>query len=394
MRALFWLIFLFAVAVSLALFAQFNQSNVVIFYPPYRVDLSLNLFVAVLLGLFTVLYLLLRGLRALSSMPAKAAEFRKRQRMSRASAALREAIESLFAGRFARAERTAREAQSWPDHAETAALIAARAAQRMQETERRDIWLEQVKAPERQQARLVTLAELQIAARDAEGALGTITQLQASGARHIHVQQLALRAHQHQKNWQEVLRLVRVLEKRKALHPVLINRLKQMACENLLHERREDAAALLAFWNSLSMAERGQERIADQAAHLLVTLHRPQAARRIVEEALRQAWHARLVRRYADCAEESALPLIQQVERWLVQRPADGDLHYALGRLCLHQRLWGKAQASLEASLTYASDVAGQARAHLSLALLYEALEKQEEALQHYRESARLGVLA
>ncbi len=69
--------------------------------------------------------------------------------MSKAQAALRESIENLFAGRFARAERAARDAQAWPEQAQTAALVGARAAHRMQESERRDAWMAQVTDPER-----------------------------------------------------------------------------------------------------------------------------------------------------------------------------------------------------------------------------------------------------
>src|SRR5207253_10306718 len=138
---------------------------------------------------------------------------------------------------------TAREAQAWPQQAQTAALIGARAAHRMQEAERRDAWLSEVTAPDREQARLVSQAEMLVDARDAEGALATIAQLQAQGSRQIHVQRIALRAHQHLKNWSEVLRLARSLEKRNALHPVLALRLKQRACECPLEERRHDPEA-------------------------------------------------------------------------------------------------------------------------------------------------------
>ncbi len=105
MRLLFWVAVLFAGAVGLALFTQFNHSNVVLFYPPYRVEMSLNLTLALLLLLFFVVWTVLTTFRHLSEMPRRAAAYRERSRMSKAQAALRESIENLFAGRFARAER-------------------------------------------------------------------------------------------------------------------------------------------------------------------------------------------------------------------------------------------------------------------------------------------------
>ena len=395
MRLLFWVAILFGGAVGLALFTQFNQSNVVLFYPPYRVELSLNLALALLLLLFFIAWTVLSAIRHLSEMPRRAAAYRERNRMLKAQAALREAIENLFAGRFARAERTPRDAQVWPEQAQTAALIGARAAHQMQEADRRDGWLAQVTAPEREQARLVSLAEMLVDARDADGALETIAQLQAQGGRQINVQRIALRAHQHLKNWSEVLRLARSLEKRNALHPVLALRLKQLACEAMLEERRHDADALQDFWRSLSNDERRAARIAEPAARYFSALGRQQEARRIVEDALKVNWDSRLVLRYADCAEPGqALPQIQQAEKWLAQHPNDAELHFTLGVLCLGEQLWGKAQSNFERALKYATSEEQRrlrVRAHLALARLFEQTERPEDAQRHYRESALLA---
>ena len=53
----------------------------------------------------------------------------------------------------------------------------------------------------------------------------------------------------------------------------------------------------------------------------------------------------------------------------------------ALGRMCARQRLWGKAQSYLEASLGLAQSQA----AHLELARLLEQLGQTDAANQHYR---------
>ncbi|MCS6766042.1 MAG: heme biosynthesis protein HemY [Candidatus Protistobacter heckmanni] len=396
MRSLFWVVLLFALAVALALFAQFNQSNVVLFYPPYRIDVSLNLFLLVLLAVFALLYVLIRTASAMWTLPAKAVAYRRGLRMQRAVTALREAISSLSAGRFARAEKLAREAQSWDELSDTAALLAARAAHNMQELARRDEWLEQIHDPDMTQAKLVAKAGMQAESRDAAGALETIEQLQSQGMRQIQVQRIALHAHQQLQNWAEVLRLARMLEKRNALHPVAAGRLKQQACERLLDERKHDADALILFWRSLSAPERTGAANADQAARLLIALNKPVIARTILEQALEENWDERLVLRYASCHGEGLPPLtlITQVENWLHGRSGDPALHFALGRLCQAQQLWGKAQVSLQACLNYARD-AGQRRlrlrAHLALAELNDELDRAEQANHHYREAAKLA---
>jgi HemY protein len=78
---------------------------------------------------------------------------------------------------------------------------------------------------------------------------------------------------------------------------------------------------------------------------------------------------------------------IERAERWLLEREGDAQLLAALGRLCAHAELWGKAQSYLEASLSF-----GESRAtHLELARLLDRLEKNAEAQPHFRRAAELA---
>ncbi len=388
LRGLLWLAFLFAIAVVLAITGRFDTGQVLLVYPPYRVDISLNLFVVGLVVLFIVLYAATRVVRNVWRMPQRVAAYRARSRVAKAQAALRDAIGNLYAGRFSRAEKAARDSLTNAENKGAAGLIAANAAHRMHEYARRDEWLSQIDAPDWQDARLMATADMRADGRDADGALTALTEMQSQGGRRIHAQQIALRAQQQLKNWGEVLKLVRSLEKREAIHPAVAVRLRQLAAENLLRDRRHNADALLELWHSLSPVERHSPRLADVAAELLTALNRPQDARKIVEEALAQNWDARLLRRYPETAGGDALPLIQKAEGWNKERPDDADLLFALGRLCLHQQLWGKAQSFLEAALKLADNEPLKIRSHRALARLHEQLGDATKASEHYRQSA------
>jgi HemY protein len=388
LRGLLWLAFLFALAAVLATVGRFDAGQVLIVYPPYRVDISLNLFVVALVALFVVLYAIARIVRNVWRMPQRVAAYRTRSREAKAHAALRETIGNLYAGRFSRAEKAAREALANEANRGPASLMAAVAAHRMREYMRRDEWLAAIDAPDWQDARLMASADMRADGRDAEGALAALTEMQSQGGRRIHAQQIALRAQQQLKNWSEVLKLVKSLEKREAIHPAIAVRLRQQAAENLLRDRRHDADALLALWQSLAAIERQSPRLADLAAELLVALDRHDEARKIVEGALQHNWDARLLRRYPDTAAGDALPLIQKAEAWYKNRPEDADLLFALGRLCLKQQLWGKAQSFLERALQLSDDEALTIRTHRSLARLFEELGDTSRAHEHYRASA------
>ena len=52
MRGLLWLLALFTLAVGLSMAARFNDAYLLMVLPPWRVEVSLNLAVTVLLGSF------------------------------------------------------------------------------------------------------------------------------------------------------------------------------------------------------------------------------------------------------------------------------------------------------------------------------------------------------
>jgi HemY protein len=395
-RGLLWLAVLFVIAVALATVGRFDAGQVVFVYPPYRVDVSLNLFIVGVVVAFLLLYAILRFVRNIVTMPRRVAAYRARMRVEKANSALRDAVSNLYAGRFSRAEKAARDSLSDEKNTGAAGLIGATAAHRLHEYARRDEWLTQVEDPDLQEARLMATADMRADGRDADGALAALAEMRSQGGRRIHAQQIALRAQQQLKNWSEVLKLVKTLEKREALHPAVAVRLRQLAAESLLRDRRHNADALLELWQSLSPIERHSPRLADCAAELLIALDRQNDARKIVEEALAQNWDARLLRRYPDtvgatASSSDALPLIQKAEAWRKDRPEDGDLLFALGRLCLKQQLWGKAQSFLEAALKSADANDNEPlkiRSHRALARLHEQLGDGEKAATHYRESA------
>ena len=107
MRATLWLMGLFAAAVALALFAGGNQGTVTVFWPPHRVDLSVNLVLLLALLLFALLYGALRTVAALLELPRQARRWRMQQRERATNALLLDARVQLTAGRYLRARKAA-----------------------------------------------------------------------------------------------------------------------------------------------------------------------------------------------------------------------------------------------------------------------------------------------
>ncbi|GIZ54028.1 heme biosynthesis HemY N-terminal domain-containing protein [Noviherbaspirillum aridicola] len=398
MRIFLSLVILFAAAVGLALGARFNPGNVVFFYPPYRMDMSLNLFLALAAGLFVLLFMLLSAIRRTQQMPARVAAYRREKREREGNRALRDALKALFDGRFGQAERAATRAAESPENAGLAALIAARAAHRMGQSDRRDTWLARARDEQGlKTARLMTAIELSTDAHEPEAALAAVQELNASGIRHIHALRLALKANQTAQDWPEVLRLVRLLDKRNALHPALSKRLRELAYDDLLSKQSGDAESIRRIWSTIPAEDRTQCFVAVRAARAFNAAGLHDEARVIVEKALAVEWDDRLVRVYGESAAAPGTPaLLAQIERceqWAQSRLGDAELALTLGSLCLRQQLWGRAQRQLEQALSEADEPEVVRAAHLKLAQLHESLNQPEQAAAHFRQCALATLL-
>lgn len=393
MRIFLTLVILFAAAIGLAVGARFNPGNVVFFYPPYRIDLSLNLFLLLAAVSFVALYVILAAIRSTQQLPGRVSAYRREKREREGNRALRDALKSLFEGRFGHAEKAAVRAAECPDNAGLSALIAARAAHRMGQPERRDVWLAKTQnEPALKTARLMTAIELWNDGDEADKAREAVDELNSSGTRHIHALRLALKAQQRAKNWTEVLRLVRLLDKRNALHPALSRRLRELAYEDLLSRQAHDAESIRRVWATIPAEDRVRPFVAIRAANAFNASGLHDDARIVVEKALAVEWDERLVRAYGNSAgSEGSAALLGQIEHceeWMKTRPNDAELALTLGTLCLRQKLWGKAQRHLEDALSRASEAETVRDAHLKLAQLHEALNQPEQAAAHFRQCA------
>ena len=386
MRWLIWSILLFAVAVAVALLARVNIGNVSILWPPYRIDASVNLVALILTLGFVFFHLFLIGIRRALELPGRVREYRERRRAQLATDALRDAVLAFFEGRFGRSERMAQTAQEVPALAGTAALVAARAAHRLQEFGRRDAWLNRVTDDARlQQALLMTRAELAVEERQAESAIEALNAMQAGGARHLYAQRVALRAYEQAGNWSAVLRTLRSLDKRDALHPTVSMRLRITAHTALFDAATDDLVSVRRSWNEVAERDRQVIPIADAAARAFVRAGDREASCRIIEAVLEQEWSSRLGAQYARIEGVAPRDRLARAEQWRARYPTESELLLLLGELCLLEKLWGKAREYLMQALRFAP---GSAPIHGALARLHEALGESTQAAEHWRSSA------
>ncbi len=134
MRLVFWLILLTALVVAFALVLRADHGYVLIVFPPWRVEMSLALVVALLLMSYVLFYVAARLLRAALRLPRDLRAWREQRRRSLAEGELQRAVGALLAGEASHALKLARQAKA-RTHAPLASLIGARAALDLGEAE-------------------------------------------------------------------------------------------------------------------------------------------------------------------------------------------------------------------------------------------------------------------
>ena len=101
MRALFWLLAVFAAAVAFAIMGRGNDGYALFVYPPWRVELSLIFFFILLVAAFAALYMLARLTHHTLKLPVHVRAYRERRRLARASSLASRLSDSISRSRRA-----------------------------------------------------------------------------------------------------------------------------------------------------------------------------------------------------------------------------------------------------------------------------------------------------
>lgn len=424
MRAALWLIALFAIAVAVALFAGNNQAVLTLFWPPHRIDLSLNLALLLAALGFLVLHLALRALAAAFSLPTQARRWRAQQKERAMQAALMDAIAHLLAGRFVRASRAAQAALAQerslaqlaievgqdsgynPQRAlqlrSLAHLVVAESAQALQDKPLRDEHLRLALEPAPQRLGVETREGIELRAarwaledREPLLALERLAQLPLGVARRTLALRLRLKAARLARRTAQALETARLLAKHRAFSPQAAQSIvRGLAIEWL--QGAMDTRALQQVWLSLEAEERAMPEVAVHAAARLMSLGGDALQSR---QWLNDVWGS-MVAPDATVAEELQVRLIITLEQglesidaeWLARveaallgRPRDPNFQYLAGMACLHRQLWGKAQLLLAQSVLNLQDAGLQRRAWRALAQLAEQRGDAAAAQQAWR---------
>lgn len=415
MRAALWLLALFGVAVAIALFAGNNQGTVTLFWPPYRVDLSLNLVLLLLFAAFVFLHAALRALSALFDLPRQALRWRTQQKERAMNASLLDAFSHLLAGRFIRSRKSAEAAlaqerslssggQQLGNSAQLrtlAHLLAAESAQALQDRASREDHLKQAleeaasrDAQEIREGALMRAARWSLEDGEPQAAVSWLKGLPQGAARRTLALRIKLKAARLAQQTAEALETARLLGKHRAFSTGAAQSIVRGLAIDLLNGAH-DVAQLQRAWSSLESAERQMPELAIHAAQRLTALG---GDAHLVRDWLLPVWE-----RHDELGDSLKVKLVQALEpglesfdgAWLARieqaqrgNPRDATLQYLAGMACMKRQLWGKAQQLMGQAVTGLQDAKLHRNAWRALALLAEERGDEETAAQAWKRAA------
>ncbi len=401
MRGVIWVVLIFIVAVVAAATLGSNDGLVALYWGGWRADLSLNLFVLLLVAACFVVMTAIRALDALVTLPQRAREWRALQRERAGQRSLRDALADYFGARYSRAHRAAERALAIQsdtpalagdrDFRVLANLLAAGSLHRLQDRPRRDQRLRQLldaadagSAGSAVDGARLMAAEWALDDRDADGALTQLAALPGGVGRRTQALRLQLHAARMARRPLDALHTARLLAKHQAFSAVAARGLLRSLATEVL-ETAHDADQLRRQWQALDASDRRDAAVVSRAAQRAAALGAADDAR----SWLRPLWD-RLTELPADERTLVALALADTVagigidwlpraESALAAMPTDAAIAAAAGMVFAERQLWGKARRPLEQAAA-STQLEPRARRRAWRALARLAREENDDA--------------
>lgn len=385
MKYLFSFFAIIFIAVSAGLLAH-QDSGYVLFGRGYTtLEMSLSLFLVLLLLTYILGYFLIRFILRTWTMPEELKQWRFSQQAKKARKSSLQGLINLSQGQWKKAERMLTRAVKNSDMPLLNYLSAAKAAQKQNAPERRDHYLALAhkSMPDADFSVKLTQAELQFAHGQNEQALATLVHLHGLSPKHPHIMVLLSRLYHQLKSWQDLKNLLPQLRKHNVLSEKNLFELEKETYVELIQHTlwNKDSDELEKLWKNISRELKKDAGLIGVYCDKLIELERYDDAEQIIRDVLRKEWQPSLLQKYG-------LVKSSHMEKQLVFAESlvkDHDNHpillLTLGRLCMYNDLWGKARSYLEASLGNKE----LAETYKELGLLMEYLNEETLAAEYFK---------
>jgi len=391
MKYLFSFFAIIFIAIAAGLLAH-DDSGYVLFGRGFTtLEMSLSLFLVLLLFSYIFGYFLVRFIINTWTMPEQIKKWRQSAQAKKARKTSLQGLVNLSQGQWKKAERLLIKAVKNSDMPLLNYLSAAKAAQKQNAPERRDHYLSLAhkSMPDADFSVRLTQAELQFAHGQNEQALAALVHLHTLSPKHTHIMVLLCQLYQQLKSWDDLRKLLPQLHKHKVFPE---KKLLEIECETykeLFQQITSDkeADALRKLWQNISRELKKDGCLIEKYCNKLIQIKQNDEAEIILRNVLRKEWNPSLIKLYG-------LVKSSQLEKQLIFAESlskDHDNHplllLTLGRLCMYNDLWGKARAYLEASVGNKE----LPETYKELGLLMEYLNEPKLAAEYFKKGLFLN---
>ncbi len=397
MKTLFIFLIILVLSTILGVIAYQDNGYVLIGRGHTTIEMSLALFIFLEISLYLLISFTLRSIKQTWSLPDMIKQRHNRSKLKKAQKTSKQGLIALAQGQWKKAEKALIKNV---DNSETPLLnylSAARAAQKLNEPERRDHYLSMAhkSMPDADFAVELTQAELQLAHGQLEQSLATLVHLRSISPKHSHVLNLLAQLYEKLNSWQELKNLLPDLKKYKIVNVEELYRLQKVIFQHLLKQATQSIEItetnkkpdhLIQTWQLLPKELKNDTDLILDYSNQLIKLEQYDIAEPLLKAAIKHQWLTQYIYLYGLVKATQAQQQLDFGESLTQQHGQNPVLLLTLGRLCLAQKLWGKAQAYFEASL----GISPMPETYKELGELMEQLGETEKVSDYFRQGLML----
>ena len=361
-------------------------------YRDYSVETSLAFALVALIVVMIATYYAVRLLRGLWRIPRSMQDHSKNRRFGKARRQLNQGLIDLAEGRFEQAENHLMRLVDFSESPLVHYLAAARAAQLQGKHDARDKYLKAAHEarPDAELAIGVTQAELQLAHQQTEQALATLMHLHSVAPRHDYATMLLARAYYELEDWRALVDILPDVRRKQLIKEPKLLEMEVAGYCGMLELATSSQQSFDNAWGKIPRALQADTRMILLYLDLMADQRwQNNNAEQLVPKSLDKECDDRLIEVYGRLETRDTSAQLARAEKWLDNFGHNEHLLLALGRIAMRERLWGKAQGYLEASIGAKATPA----ACLALAeLLEQQLQQPDKATSYYRQGLKLSL--
>jgi HemY protein len=376
-------------SVCLGIQLHYDPGYLLIAINHWTIETTLWLALSALFFLFIITHVFLQFCHKLAKTPGTIDKWNSRRLAQKAQATTRQGLIEYSEGYWKKARNHLIQALPNTDTPLLNYLTAARAAQKMGDSQLRDDYLREAQQsmPEAKIAVELTQAQLQLANHQWEQALATLRHLQDLAPHHPYVLKLLMNLYEQVRDWPPLIALLRDLKKYNVISAQHFDTLQHKAYLQTMIElkKQNQNEAIIQLFKKLPKPLIYNPEIIAEYALFLMKNQNYQEAEMVLKKGLRKEFNIQLIELYGLLlCEENQLTFAESL---LKKNAHSAPLFLCLGRVCSSQHLWGKAKHYLEQSI----DLDPTPAAYMVLGILHEQLNEPMLASHNYKKGLELA---